>query len=458
MHYYYCCCTRPKVFYLVVIVLLLSLNTVFYGRTQRRRVSLRESTFHLLNETEVTGVVLINPARYRFSTDDWTPMLRYDCYEEDRFTSDKHFCWVDGRKGRMIVGLNGMSKFQTTVDGYERSELQKRGTGPNHTRVKNVSIWIRCLFEETLPRTTAKILIPFLNRTFPVSLFAAQVATAGGEGRIGICGRSPFGGIPPETIIRFIEFYKDVWKFDEIIIYDVGLSEVYLDEQLSKRLVELSVHVIDLNRYLKSIYGNLVNDVLFYSWAVAQNWMRIDCELRMRKLGVSWVFYPDFDEYLFPGRKFHSIENLVGGRYSIHEYLDSVPGYYWFSVGSLMASNNPTAVELGAFQFLRDEMKTHTELEWNKTTNFHGPFECSTPETDTRVCRTWNGRRKLFVSLLDPYRYFGMVDVHQIWYCGYGKVSADEFGVALNAEHQLYLRHYRAVNHGNESATVAWWE
>jgi hypothetical protein len=361
----------------------------------------------------ITGSFLVNKHYInRFNT--WEPILRYPCNDHDTYTTSDEVCRVGDKVGKLTVGLSGVNHLNQPVDAYEYTQLIKKPyRSGDKFRVEYATLWVRCEFSETPPDLPLEV----LGDTYQVDHTPPRPFR---KGSVGICARAPFGD---KVDVRFfLDFYRKQGGVDDIILYDVGITDVDYDE------------AINLYPFLRRKYGSLAHDVLYLSWAMGQNWLRLDCELRMKARGVDWIFAPDFDELLFPPR----FKNFG----SLESYLRKFQDYEWLSVGSLMSKEKIPCNETQD-EFIHRQKGLHM-TEWRNSGD-RGPFECTEDFYDTRICPAFRGRRKLFVRNSE-HRAFGQVEIHQLWSCAYYTMSEKQFGMDLNAEFHPYIRHFRDLN------------
>lgn len=399
--------------YLFLATIFLGALLVFTTVLPVSRAPKFNTTFFRMGNV-VMGTLLV-PASFLERTKRWKTMFRYPCRDHDTFLTDET-CSLGGVEGSLVVGVTGINHLGQRVDRFEQEQLrQKPYRKSDEFRVEYITLWVRCEFPKTALKGHLLHVLDWKLEVDPMQKLPLR------KGSVGVCARAPFG--KSESVRMFADFYRDAWGVEDTIIYDVGLSSVdYYD-------------VVNLYPFLLEQYGSLAHDVLYLSWAMGQNWLRLDCELRMRMRGIEWIFSPDFDEFLFPprGQKFQSLG----------AYLNKFQAFDWLSVGSVMVEGNVSCTN-GIEDFCRSQQMLHLE-EW-RDNQVRGPFECTEDFIDTRTCPSYRGRRKLLVKNSDQ-RAFGMVEVHQLWSCAYGDQSDKSFGMDLNAEFHPYIRHIRWLNH-----------
>lgn len=402
-----------RLFLLFACVLLVSLYLIMSTVFPVSRGPVENTTFFRFGNV-VKGTLLVHGG-IMGRTKDWRTLFRYPCRDHDTFDTGQ-ICLMGGMEGRLSVGFTGVNHLGQRVDRFEQEQLlRKPYRKSDDFRVEYVTMWVRCEFPRKPPAVDRISVLDWEFRVDPARQRPLR------KGTVGVCARAPFGN--SQSVRMFVDFYRDQWMVEDIIVYDVGLGSIdYYD-------------VVDLYPFLREQYQSLAHDVLYLSWAMGQNWLRLDCELRMRIRGVDWVFYPDFDEFLFPPRG--QLFQPLG------IYLQKFEAFDWLSVGSLMVSENVTCKN-GIGEFSREQQKEH-EKEW-MLADARGPFECTEDFVDTRTCPSYRGRRKIFARNSEK-RYFGMVEVHQLWSCAYGDKPEKSHGMDLNAEFHPYIRHIRWLNH-----------
>ena len=429
-----------------------------------------DSTFHILEKgKEVAGVFFVDSEHSDFNFANrfkWRLKRRPRCEEKDRFTYIGGYCtWCprdlegtyDCRKTRVaeagIVGLANSNLELPDVEVINRRRSYSIRNASLPQVLKNYVVWLRCTFDETIPENVeGELSLSSLVRLkFPVNPHLSYNQPAK---KTVLCGRNLYGLVNPTSVDRFLKFYKEVWKFDSIIMYETGLTSTFMRPTPFVRSLITSgyLKVVDLRPMLAHMYGSFAHDVLFFSWVIGQTLIRLDCELRAKILGFEWTFFADMDEFLFPPRtSFQGVEQI-----SFKSLIESFKDTYWLSFGSLQANDSvgcscdsETKIET----FLESAQHYHIDVEWNSMTKDRGPFECvPSPRNeqsgkDSRLCRAWFGRRKMAVSLLDHRREFGTLEVHDFYGCPYPGRDRSKYGKLLNAEHFPYIRHYRCLNH-----------
>jgi hypothetical protein len=310
-----------------------------------------------------------------------------------------------------------------------------------------------------------------------------------------ICGRALYGDLHPQSLIRFTQYYHEIWKFSHILVYEVGLSRIWWKRHpdIAPLLKSGILVVIDLRDALYEIYGDLISDVTLFSTGSAQTLVKADCINRARLAGVAWTLHVDYDEILVQGgaginsnmNQFTTtswntlLSTLTQQRIASHK-LSSLRVLSFGSlpvIDSTFCSCKNNLENFNFYQWFKYIDKFHLDIEWpqfNRTLfnlygNYHhrpvlfttaeleaieqmvtnAPFECSDVRIiDASTCTGAEGRRKLAIRVdeIVP-RPFGL-GIHEMSSCTYGPSSGEELTQTLHnvLGSMVYLRHYRCMN------------
>lgn len=138
----------------------------------------------------------------------------------------------------------------------------------------------------------------------PVSSSSTRYKTA-------VCTKAFYGkGINQYTIIKFIVHYLENWKFDYIILYELGTTVGLLlkdviagDAKLLNYLKQGRLVLVDFRDDLQRAYGPIRGDMTLFSSKNGQMMVSADCINRAKStlVDVDWVLLVDWDEYLAIG-------------------------------------------------------------------------------------------------------------------------------------------------------------
>jgi hypothetical protein len=271
-----------------------------------------------------------------------------------------------------------------------------------------------------------------------------------------VCSRGLFGNdVESFSVRRFVSFYLEKWKFDRVIMYQVGLDRMLykLDAYLINRIEDGSFIIIDVREQFQHWYGFLSTDAALFSATVAQVLLKTDCYSRARALQAKWTLHVDMDEFLVESRYWKGIQYS-----SFNEYAQARhPNLIWLSFGKV-TSDLPSACDCNVLdfnEFIVNGQKEH-ELEWEKAKYQDiGPFWM-----DERNKTYWHyGRAKLAIRV-DGSLYpdnFGL-GFHRFHPCSIthtAKADYKEFGMHVEPKSELYLREYRCINQANEKQSCS---
>jgi Glycosyltransferase family 92 len=124
-----------------------------------------------------------------------------------------------------------------------------------------------------------------------------------------VCTRGMYGEtFSPQRLADFASFYLNRWKFESIIIYELGMTShrtmfdvINKERSLRKLVEEGKLIVVDLRDNLQRSYGMLYQEILLSSAAIGQLYTIQDCFSRAKSNQARWVLTVDIDEWLTYG-------------------------------------------------------------------------------------------------------------------------------------------------------------
>ena len=233
---------------LFILGAIIALVIVFRPRPKLRK---RSTPVFFARGKEIHGSYLV-PKEFlkKFQTEQWRPILRFPCNDHDTFqaVTEDNYCSVGGLRGKLTVGVTGHNHLDQPVDAYEHQRLmEKPYRNTDRFYVSWVTLWAKCEFPHAPPQREVEL----LGERFDVDFTPPKPFK---PGSVGICARAPFGD--DVNVDFFIEFYKRMWSVQDIIVYDVGLTNdiIYHDQ------------TVNMYPFLLKQYGSLAHDVLYMSW------------------------------------------------------------------------------------------------------------------------------------------------------------------------------------------------
>lgn len=265
-----------------------------------------------------------------------------------------------------------------------------------------------------------------------------------------VCGRGVFGQtLDPVSILRFVEFYTQHWKFSRVVLYNVGLKDFHLASELAEVIASGKLIVVDFTKELERLYGELWREVVLYSNNVYQNELKFDCSTRAKSLGARWTLHIDLDEYLFDASNATATpEFATFGEYAQSKFGEQTR-HLSFAIQTIPHDDNRLCQcsgggEFPIDRFVAEEAAKHAN-ETARLPGLPGPFH----HTNGRMSAQ-RGKRKLLVRIdreFNPW-YIG---VHQLRHCAFADKAGecarlDVLGRQVDPLGELYLREFSCAN------------
>ncbi|KAH9255563.1 hypothetical protein BASA81_006393 [Batrachochytrium salamandrivorans] len=270
-----------------------------------------------------------------------------------------------------------------------------------------------------------------------------------------VCGRGVFGQTSdPVSILRFVEFYTQHWKFSRVILYNIGLKDFHLASELVEVIESGKLIVVDFTKELERLYGELWREVVLYSNNVYQNELKFDCSTRAKSLGARWTLHIDLDEYLFDSTNATTSSKFsTFGEYARSKF-DDQPRHLSFAIQTIPHDQNKLCQCSNKFpidQFVAEEAVKHAD-EIERFPGLPGPFH----NTNGRMSAQ-RGKRKLLVRIdhysHEPYEFNPWyIGVHQLRHCalvgnnGGECASLDLLGRQVDPLREMYIREFSCAN------------
>jgi len=261
-----------------------------------------------------------------------------------------------------------------------------------------------------------------------------------------VCTRGLFGDLDPVTFAAWVDYYVNVWKFDHVVAYGIGMDRNLAKHPLVAPLIASGKLLwIDLRDELQRVYGYLWSDVLLFSHAIAQLPTKFDCLARARKMGVTWVLNIDVDEMLVPG--VDAPHGSIGAAGAWSDVVRGRENESWISFGLLDARDATLCFAntsyVGRWSEYWAVVDTRMrQVEWPATAR-RPPFRAMSKGCDPLTCNGAPGGRKVAIRVNRPELHVPGIGVHEMRACCLCVMEPP--GVVVNAR-QLYLRHNSCLN------------
>lgn len=277
-----------------------------------------------------------------------------------------------------------------------------------------------------------------------------------------VCTKAFYGtGSNTHTIERFVRHYLETWKFDYIIMYELGTTVgvlmqdiIHNSPTLSRYYSEGKLVLIDFRQELQREYGAIAGDMVLLSSKNGQLFVSSDCINRAKSVytDIEWVLLVDWDEIL-----------------TIGPYRKFIPESF-------------AAFAEEKSRFLKHKGKSRYEVDVLDLQRHRAPDtsicdECGATETWDQDTWTYHAlkfeapqflNKSLYTESMNKYAVRITQDgmfprawaygVHVLSKCAFQSDGGLRYLVAL---HDVYLRHYKCLNRQNceedfEKVQVLW--
>ncbi|KAH9251326.1 hypothetical protein BASA81_010737 [Batrachochytrium salamandrivorans] len=266
-----------------------------------------------------------------------------------------------------------------------------------------------------------------------------------------VCTKAFYGtGINPHTIERFVVHYLETWKFDYIIMYELGttvgtlLKDVIQQSTVLQRYARANKLVlIDFRQELQREYGAIAGDMVLLSSKNGQLVVSSDCINRAKSIftQVEWVLLIDWDEILTvaPYRQVKP-ESFASFAAEKSAFLHS-KGKHRYEVEVLDFERHRASENL-----ICDDCGANIE-PWNQTLAMDYALQHEAAQFLNKTQRTETLKKyALRISQDGLFPTAASYGVHDLGRCAYREDGGLRYSVSLQ---DVYLRHYKCLNKDN---------